>query len=397
TPAEWQPTSLQLPAKSSPTSSLCSNPLLLLEVHFFFFLSDFTLSLNYRSVDLVEFSSSVHLSCSFAGFHKAIYWMNGSSEVTRSDRVQISTSDGVSTLTMANVSRYDHGSYWCKVINYISDDRSEPVNVFISYGPENTQLEISPSNEHHEEGVNIQLVRSAESRPSAQFHWFLNGAFLPNTGSELRLMDIQASQSGNYSCQAFNSKTLRYQTSEPSAVSVLGNKDCIEFNSTVTVFCSASGYSPNFHWMNSSSKVIADDRVEITEGGSTLTILNVTRYDLEQLRCHVFNYFSEVFSDPVNLSMYYGPEKVSLTISPTEKYFKEGSDIHLSSSADSRPAAEFQWFLNTNLLSHFGSELRLTDVKMSDSGSYSCQVFNSKTLRYQKSQPVAISVVGKSG
>ena len=63
---------------------------------------------------------------------------------------------------------------------------------------------------------------SADSRPSAVFKWFLNGALLSDTGSDLSLMNVQISQSGNYSCQAFNDKTLSYEMSQPSVVSVLG-------------------------------------------------------------------------------------------------------------------------------------------------------------------------------
>ncbi|MEQ2257838.1 hypothetical protein ILYODFUR_038935, partial [Ilyodon furcidens] len=87
-------------------------------------------------------------------------------------------------------------------------------------GPDNVQIEVRPSKQHHEIGSDISLICSADSTPSAEFLWFLNGDQLSNTGPELRLMNIQMSQSGNYSCQAFNSKTLGYQTSQPSAVFV---------------------------------------------------------------------------------------------------------------------------------------------------------------------------------
>ena len=79
-----------------------------------------------------------------------------------------------------------------------------------------------PPQEHYEEGSDVSLTCSADSRPSAQFHWFLNRNKLPDSGPELRLMNMQMSRSGNYSCQAFNNKTLRYGTSQPSAVSVQG-------------------------------------------------------------------------------------------------------------------------------------------------------------------------------
>ncbi|XP_074509279.1 cell adhesion molecule CEACAM5-like isoform X8 [Sebastes fasciatus] len=353
------------------------------------------------STDLVEFNSSVRLSCSSSGSALSFLWLNGSSEVTASDRVQLT--DGNSTLTIVNVTRYDQGPFRCHVFNLVSNGTSGPIYFNISYGPENINLTISPSQEYFVEGSNISLSCSADSRPSAHFQWFLNGDLQSDTESELRLMNIQTSQSGNYSCQAFNSKTLRYVTSQPAAISVLkrvanvvvtsNTTDLLEFNSSVSLSCSSSGTFLSFLWLNSSSEVTESDRVQLSDGGSTLTIVSVTRYDQGPFRCHVFNPVSNGTSDPVNLTINYGPENMNLIISPSQEHYVEGSDISLMCSAVSRPSAQFQWFLNGNLLSDTGPELRLMNIQMSQSGNYSCRAFNSKTMRYITSQPAAISVL----
>uniref|UniRef100_A0A3B3UFZ7 Ig-like domain-containing protein n=1 Tax=Poecilia latipinna TaxID=48699 RepID=A0A3B3UFZ7_9TELE len=168
------------------------------------------------SADLVELHSSVRLSCSSSGSSLSFLWMNNSSEVSLSNRVQIS--DGGSTLTIVDVTRYDQGLYSCHVSNPVSNARSDPVTLFISC---KLHLPILPCF-YHSDGADIRLICSVESRPSAEYQWFLDGVVLPGTGPELRLVNIHSSQSGNYSCQAFNSKMLRYQTSQPSTVSVLG-------------------------------------------------------------------------------------------------------------------------------------------------------------------------------
>nr|XP_054597238.1 carcinoembryonic antigen-related cell adhesion molecule 5 [Nothobranchius furzeri] len=365
--------------------------------------------LTASSTDLVEFNSSVRLSCSSSGSSLSFLWMNSSSEVTASDRVQISSSDGGSTLTLVTVTRYDLGPFSCNVSNPVSSAVSEAVKLSVSYGPENTHLAASPSEDHYMEGSNVSLSCSAESRPSAVISWFLNENMLPDSGPELRLMNIQLSQTGNYSCQAFNSKTLRYQTSQPLAVTVYdpvsgvlltaSSTDLVEFISSVRLSCSSSGSSPSFLWMNSSSEVTASDRVQISssDGGSTLTLVTVTRYDLGPFSCHVSNPVSSVASISTSLSISYGPENTLLTISPSKHEHVKGSDVQMFCSAVSSPDASFQWFVNGNPLPDTGPELRLMNVQTNQSGNYSCQTFNSKTLRYQTSQPLALSVIEREG
>uniref|UniRef100_A0A669DTC1 Ig-like domain-containing protein n=1 Tax=Oreochromis niloticus TaxID=8128 RepID=A0A669DTC1_ORENI len=177
------------------------------------------------STDLVEFSGSVSLSCSASGSSLSFLWLNGSSEVTASDRVHLT--DGGSSLTVINVTRSDQGPFSCRV--------SSPVSTGTSDGPENINLILSPPQGCFAVGSDISLTCSVGSRPPAQFKWFLNGDQLPDTGSELRLMNVQMSQSGNYSCQAFNNRTLRSQTSQPSAITVLGKCNFMlkMYNSTI--------------------------------------------------------------------------------------------------------------------------------------------------------------------
>ncbi|XP_078027339.1 hemicentin-1-like [Epinephelus lanceolatus] len=356
------------------------------------------------STDLVELSSSVRLSCSSSGSSPSFLWLNGSSEVTASDRVQLT--DGGATLTIVSVTRYDQGPFRCQVSNPVSNGTSDPVNLSISYGPENINLKLSPSQEYYTEGSDIILTCSAVSRPPALFQWFLNADLLSNTGPELRLMNIQMNERGNYSCQAFNNKTLRYQISPPAAITVLAPISNVTVNastteilesssSSVSLSCSASGSSPSFLWLNGSSEVTASVRVQLTDGGSTLTIVNMTRYDHGPFRCHVFNHFSNSTSDPVNLLIIYGPENINLTISPLQEFYDEGTDITLMCSADSGPPALIHWFLNGDLLSDTGPELRLVNIQKSQSGNYSCQAFNNRTrpMRNQTSQTAAISVL----
>uniref|UniRef100_A0A3B4WC72 Ig-like domain-containing protein n=1 Tax=Seriola lalandi dorsalis TaxID=1841481 RepID=A0A3B4WC72_SERLL len=346
--------------------------------------SNVTVTAN--STDLVEFSSSISLSCSSSGSSLSFLWLNGSSEVTASDRVQLT--DGNTTLTIVNVTRYDQGPFRCHVFSPVNNGTSAPLNLSISYGPENINLTLSPSQEYYDEGSDISLMCSAVSRPAALIQWFLNGDLLSDSGPELRLMNIQMSQSGNYSCQAFNNITMRNQTSQTAALTVLKSNisnvvvtpnttDLVEFNNSVSLSCSSSGSFPSFLWLNGSSEVTASGRVQLTDGGATLTIINVARYDQGPFRCHVFNNF----------------KNTNLKLFPSQQHYEEGSDISLRCSAVSRPAAQYYWFLNGDKLSESGPELRLMNLQESQSGNYSCQAFNNKTMRNETSHPSVVFIL----
>ncbi|KAK2844802.1 hypothetical protein Q5P01_011461 [Channa striata] len=219
------------------------------------------------NVDLVEFNSSVHLSCSSSESSLSFLWLNGSSEVTASDRVQLT--DGNATLTIFNVTRDDQGPFRCHVFNAVTNDTSEPVNLSISYGPDHVILEKFPSQEQYVVGSNLNLSCSAVSSPSAQFYWFLNGDPLPDTGPELRLMKIQMNQSGNYSCQAFNNKTLRYQTSQSADITVLDRVEILgptklEEKQTLVLLCSVQSTLPtSYTWTLNGKEILNNSTVFI--------------------------------------------------------------------------------------------------------------------------------------
>ncbi|XP_063340940.1 carcinoembryonic antigen-related cell adhesion molecule 1-like [Pelmatolapia mariae] len=233
------------------------------------------------STDLVEFSGSVSLSCSASGSPTSFLWLNGSSEVTASDRVQLT--DGGSSLTIIIVTRFDQGPFRCNVSNPVSTGTSDPVNLSISYGPENVNLILSPSQEYFAVGSDISLTCSVGSRPPAQFNWFLNGDQLPDTGSELRLMNVQMSQSGNYSCQAFNNKTLRSQTSQLSTITVLAE------GTSVSLICEASGSVFTRNWMKDGSKLTLTDNMTLSDNNRVLTFNILKKKDQGEYFCNISN------------------------------------------------------------------------------------------------------------
>nr|XP_046254248.1 carcinoembryonic antigen-related cell adhesion molecule 2-like [Scatophagus argus] len=155
----------------------------------------------------------------------------------------------------------------------------------------------------------------------------------------------------------------------------------MEFNSSAVITCSvSSGSSLSFLWKNGSSEVAAGDRVQLTDGGSTLTIVNVTRYDWGPFRCHAFNLVSNGTSDSVNLTISYGPDDMALTVNgQSTTSFPVGSNLTMLCSAQSSPPAQFHWAVRGKLVNTTGPMLELFSVSKDQSGSYYCLAFNNHT------------------
>uniref|UniRef100_A0A3P9K050 Ig-like domain-containing protein n=1 Tax=Oryzias latipes TaxID=8090 RepID=A0A3P9K050_ORYLA len=298
-----------------------------------------------QSADLLEFSS-FSLTCSSSGSSLSFIWMNSSSEVTGSDRVQIT--DGGSTLTVVSVTRYDEQSYKCRAFNPVSEGISENSILSALYGPQAQPILF------YQEGSEVSLSCSADSKPSAQFSWFLNGTKLPDSGPELTLRNIQISQRGDYSCQAFNSKILTNEMSPSFSISVIEG-------SSVTLTCEASGSSPSRKWKKDASDLSLSENVTLSNDNKVLTFRAVNKDNSGEYVCLVSNPVSSSeakFTFIVN----YGPQ-------------------NLICSAESSPSGTFTWRLNGSEIIGSSAEFLKEKAQSSDSGTYTCEALNTVTKK----------------
>ncbi|XP_060726640.1 carcinoembryonic antigen-related cell adhesion molecule 5-like [Tachysurus vachellii] len=214
----------------------------------------------------------------------------------------------------------------------------------------------------------------------------------------LELRSLTESDTGQYvlsveTVTSYNGQTSLLVLVPVSNVTIVPNHTELVENSTVSFVCSASGSSLSFIWLNGSSEITAGERVQLTDNNRNLTITSVIRGDTGTYVCEAYNSINRNRSLPSSLIIYYGPENVAAAADPEKPFYSSGSNLKLNCSAESRPAAKFQWALNGRELSEMGQELKLNNIQINQTGNYTCIVHNTQTLQYSVSEPISINIL----
>nr|XP_024654204.1 carcinoembryonic antigen-related cell adhesion molecule 6-like [Maylandia zebra] len=227
----------------------------------------------------------------------------------------------------------------------------------------------------------------------------------PTDGS-LTLSALKPGDSGDYTVTVITSDATlvgetKLQVVEPvSNVDIKSNvPDAIEYNSTVILTCSAIGSSLSFKWINGSVPIVVDGTriTEIkTNSSSVLTIKNVLRTDLVgPIYCTASNSLTtKSTTTPFNLTVYYGPDDVTITPANPPKFIQAGSTFNLTCSASSLPPASFTWYYNGMRIETSSSVLTLDMIKgYTEAANYTCRAENPKSKRSVPSPAVSFTIM----
>ncbi|XP_075183376.1 cell adhesion molecule CEACAM1-like [Anomaloglossus baeobatrachus] len=124
------------------------------------------------------------------------------------------------TLMFYSVRREDSGEYRCEAQNLVSTSTSDPYTVTVAYGPDKIQLEgaafVRP-------GSSITLTCSADSFPTPEYQWKLNGSVLVEKTSKYSITNAVPQDEGHYTCAVRNPVTLRTATASVYVSVTAGN------------------------------------------------------------------------------------------------------------------------------------------------------------------------------
>ncbi|XP_042611496.1 carcinoembryonic antigen-related cell adhesion molecule 1 isoform X3 [Cyprinus carpio] len=318
-----------------------------------------------------------NLSCNVVGPVKSIQWMKNGGYLDANNMITFSNDN--STLRFNQLTLSDDGQYQCAASNAVSNMTSPAYNLMVNYGPNNTAA--SGSN-IAAVGSSVTFSCSSDSRPQSQYKWYFSGLNVKN-GSVYVTTPLSKSDSGQYTCMAFNSITGRSSDASVTLTvyapvsNVTVNMDSQQpiFSQPFTLTCTVIGDVQHIQWMKNGVKLYQDNRISFTNNNSVLNFNPLTLSDNGQYQCEASNVINNMTSEAYDLNVFYGPWNTTVE-GPIMA--EMGSNVTFNCTAISRPHSQYSWFHNTSKVGD--GPVHVTSVlSLDSSGRYTCMAINDIT------------------
>ena len=274
--------------------------------------------------------------------------------------------------SLSNVGFANAGSYVVVVTNIAGSVTSTPAILVVGYPPVLTN---QPQSQEITQGQTAIFAAGATGTVPLNYQWIENGSALTGiTNSIFAISNAQGSDSGTYSVTVFN---LFGSTSSTNAVLTVDTPPVITTqpaslnvpvggNAAFTV--AATGSQPlQYQWFNSGGGIL-------NATNSTYAIADVSLGQADNYYVVVTNFVASVTSSVAMLAVGYPPAISTNPVSQTNAF---GSTAVFSCTATGPLPMNYQWFQNsTNLISETNGTLILTNLQVTNAGSYQVIVGN---------------------
>ncbi|KAM6154374.1 cell adhesion molecule CEACAM20 [Erethizon dorsatum] len=368
-----------------------------------------TLSTSENTV--TEHRAMVTFHCDTADVDVFIHWVFNNVPLVFNERMQLS--EDRKRLTILSVQREDAGTYQCEVWGTVEVQSSDSTILEVNYGPDPVEIKVESGVLTGEvvevmEGSTVKFQVETQSHPTATYTWYLpNDSVLPSTTRTFTIPEVSRKDDGTYRCLVFNNATslsrlgaLKVRVvgslDKPQVVSL--SLDFVENNSSATLTCQTTHEGVSTHWFVGGQPLLPTERLVLSADNRTLVIHSLQRGDTGPYECEIWTGAAQARSDPLNLTINYGPDYVSITrdsgsgaLSTVE--VKLGSSLTLRCQAESQPGAEYRWSCEHPGGEYAGGQLVIDAVTWEHKGVCSCTAFNPLTS-LARSASVLVSVVG---
>ncbi|XP_017715270.1 PREDICTED: carcinoembryonic antigen-related cell adhesion molecule 20 isoform X1 [Rhinopithecus bieti] len=348
--------------------------------------------------------------CNTKDVNITIHWVSNNLSVVFHERMQLSK-DGKS-LTILIVQREDSGTYQCEARDALLRQSSDPIFLDVKYGPDPVEIKLEygvASGEVVEvmEGSDVTFLAATKSHPPSAYTWFLLDSILSHTTSTFTIHAVSREHEGLYKCLVSNSDThlsrlgtLKVQVLEKVTMPkvVPSSLNLVENARSVDLTCQTVNENVNVRWFLSGQPLLPSEHLQLSAGNRTLVIHGLQRNDTGPYACEVWNWGSQAWSEPLELTINYGPDKVNITRESASKMVSTieaelNSSLTLQCWAESKPGAEYRWTLEHSTGEHLGEQLIIRALTWEHNGIYNCTASNPLT-GLARSASVLVKVVG---
>ncbi|XP_069856528.1 carcinoembryonic antigen-related cell adhesion molecule 16 [Dipodomys merriami] len=280
------------------------------------------------------------------------------------------------------------------------------------------EISITPQPAQPAEGDNVSLVVRGLQGELLAYNWYagptlsltyLVSSYIVSTGDETPgpahtgreavrpdgSLDIQGalpSHSGTYILQTLN---RQFQTevgyghmqvyeilAQPKVIA--NNSALVERRDTLRLTCSSPSPA-EVRWFFNGGTLPVPVRLGLSPDGRVLTRRGVLREEAGAYQCEVWNPVSISRSEPLNLTVYFGPERVAILQDSTTRTgctikVDFNASLGLWCVARSCPEPQYVWAFNGKALSSGGAQLNISSMTAAHEGTYTCIAKNPKTL-----------------
>ncbi|ELW71082.1 Carcinoembryonic antigen-related cell adhesion molecule 20 [Tupaia chinensis] len=368
-------------------------------------------TITVSSTTAVEQRDRITFYCGTNDVDITIHWVFQNQDLVFQERMQLSV-DG-KTLTILTVQREDSGDYQCEVWNAHGIQSSDPTSLIVWYGPDPVEITSDPVVPNGKvvevtEGSTVNLMAKTLSHPTPSYAWLLPDDSIPSyTGRTLTIHDISKQHEGVYRCLVSNSDThlsrvgvLEVQVLEtltkPQVVP--SSMDLVENVSSVNLTCNTTHERVSVQWFQSGQFIMPSGHLELLANNKTLGIHGLQRNDTGPYECQIWNRDSQARSDPLWLTINYGPDRVDITREPASGVVSTveaelNSTLTLRCRAESQPGPNYRWDFGHLTEVYVGEQLIIQALTWELQGTYHCTASNPLTGQV-RSASVLVKVVG---
>jgi uncharacterized repeat protein (TIGR01451 family) len=277
-----------------------------------------------------------------------------------------------SSLMLTNVLSADAGYYAVQVSNVYGSDISSNALLTVN---EPARITGQPTNLVVVLGGSGQFTVLASGTPELNYQWSFNGTNLTGaTNSSLLLTNVQISDAGTYAVQVSNpfgsdtSSNALLTVLEPARVVGQPVSQAVLAGASASFTVLAAGTPPlSYAWIFNGTNLAGATN-------SSLLLTNVHPTDAGYYAVQVANAYGSDSSSNAVLAV---NEPARITGQPTNLLVVLGDSGQFAVLASGTPALSYQWSFNgTNLTDATNSWLLLTNVQVSEAGTYSVEVSN---------------------